>query len=134
MEAHLSENGRELSLVRVSWGIYDPLEGERHMLEDDIEAVVSCKGFKGADDIMIPEAAKQVQRLRRRLGREFSHMDKFDWRGFPYSHDQGATEIKVIYLFVPLPRGFPCGSELKCPSCCRFDGSRLRFVCLARAI
>jgi hypothetical protein len=47
-----------LPFVRVSRGIYDPLEGDRHILENNVEAIIGCEGFKRGDDIVMPEAAK----------------------------------------------------------------------------
>jgi hypothetical protein len=59
-EAYLSEDGRKLSLVRVSWRSYDLLEGEGHMLEDNVEAVVGCERFKGSDDISVLKLSEKV--------------------------------------------------------------------------
>ena len=66
-EAYLSKDGRELSLIRISWRSYDPLEGDGHMLEDYVKAVVGRESFKGGDDISVLELSEQVERLRGRF-------------------------------------------------------------------
>jgi hypothetical protein len=49
-----------LSLVKISWRPYDPFEGEGHMLEDNVEAVVGCKSFEGGDDISVLKLSIQL--------------------------------------------------------------------------
>jgi hypothetical protein len=104
---YLTEDGRELSLVRISWRSYDPLEGEGHMLKDKIEAAVGCESLEGGDDISVLKLSKQVQRLRGRLDCECSHMDELNGRGLSNSHFHGAAEFNVVDLLVLPPRGFP---------------------------
>ena len=63
-EAYLSEDGRELSLVRISWRSYDPFEGEGHMLENNVKTVVGCESFEGGDDISVLKLSIHVQRKK----------------------------------------------------------------------
>lgn len=112
----MSEDSRELLLVRVSWRSYDLLEGEGHMLEDNVEAVVGCESFKGGDEISVLKLSKQVKRLRGSVSCKCSHIDELNGRGLSNSHFHGATELNIIDLFVFLPRGSPRCPELEGPT------------------
>jgi hypothetical protein len=59
-EACLSEDGRELSLVRISWRSYDALKGDGHMLDDNVEVVVGRESFKSGDDIWVLKLSKHM--------------------------------------------------------------------------
>jgi hypothetical protein len=59
-EAYLSKDSHELSLIRISWRPYNLLEGDGHMLKDNVEAIVSRKSFKGGDNILVLKLSKQV--------------------------------------------------------------------------
>jgi hypothetical protein len=104
---YLTEDSRELSLVRISWRSYNPLEGEGYILKDNIEAAIGCKSFKGGDDISVLKLSKQVQRLCGRLDCECSHMDELNGRGLLNSHFYGAAEFNVVDLLILPLRGFP---------------------------
>ena len=41
--ANLSEDGSELALVGIGWRPDDLLEGDVHILEDNVETIVSCE-------------------------------------------------------------------------------------------
>lgn len=72
------------------------------MLEDNVEAVVSYKGFERGDDISVLKLLIHVQRLRGRLGYEYSHMDELNRRSLLNSHFHRATELNVVDLLVLL--------------------------------
>ena len=61
--AHLSEDGSELSLVRTSWGPGNLLEGDGHILEDNVEAIVSCESVQGGNDVTVLKVSEHVERL-----------------------------------------------------------------------
>ncbi len=101
-EAYLSEDGRELLLVRISWRPYDLFKGEGHMLEDNIEAVVGCESFESSNDISVLKLSIYVQCLRGRLGGECSYIDKLYRRGLSNSHFYGAAKFNVVDILVLL--------------------------------
>jgi hypothetical protein len=133
-EAYLSEDGRELSLVRIGGRPHDLFEGEWHMLKDNVEAVVGCESVEGSDDILVLKLSIYVQRLRGRLSCEYSHMDELNGRGLPKSHFHGATQFNVVDLLVLLPRGFPRCSEPEGATRRRLDGPRERLLSPDRGI
>jgi len=130
----LSEDGRELSLVRIGGRPHDLFEGKGHMLEDNIEAVVGCESFEGGDDISVLKLSIYVQRLCGRLGCECSHLDELNGRGLSNSHFHGAAEFNVIDLLVLPSRGFPRYSESEGATCRRSDSLRLHLSLLGRGV
>jgi hypothetical protein len=103
------------------------------MLEDNVKAVVSCKSFKGGNNISVLKLSKQVQRLCSCVGYECSYMDELNGRGLPNRYFHRATEFNVVDLLVPLC-GFPRCSELKGAIRRRSDSPSLCLSCPSRGI
>lgn len=59
----LSEDGSELSLVRIGWGSYDPLEGDGHMFQDNVETIVGGEGLEGGNNVPVLNLSEHVERL-----------------------------------------------------------------------
>jgi hypothetical protein len=81
------------------------------MLEDNIEAAVCYKYFKGSNDISMLKLSIQVQRLFSYVSRKRSAMDELNRRDLTNRHFHWLTELNIVDLFVLFPRGFPRGSE-----------------------
>ena len=109
--AHLSEDGSHLSLVGIGWGLDDLLEGDGHILEDNVETIVSCESVEGRNDVTVPNVSEHVERLLGRWLRERSYMNELNRRRLSNRHLNGATKFKVVNLLVPRPRRFPCRLE-----------------------
>jgi len=107
----LSEDSSELSLVGIGGGPDSLLEGDGHMLEDNVEAVVSGESVQGGNDVRVLKASEHVERLLGGWLWECSHMDELNRRRLPNRYPNGATKFKVVDLLVPLPWRFSCSES-----------------------
>lgn len=123
-EAYLAEDSGKLSFIRISWRPYDLLEGDRHMLNDNVQVVVSRESFEGGHNILVLKLSIHVQCLCSRLGFEGSHMDELYRIGLSNSYCHEAAEFNIVDLLVRLPWGFPRHPQLEGATRWRSDSPR----------
>jgi hypothetical protein len=123
LETYLSEDSCELSLIGVSWGSYDPLKGDRHILGGNVEAIITSESLKRGNDITMLKVSEHVERRLSIRFREYSNVNELNRGHLPNSHFHGAAEFNVIDLIVPYPRRPPCCSQLEGATCRKSNSS-----------
>lgn len=101
--SHLSKDSCQLPFRRIFSTLYDLVEGDRHMFEDNVERCLSSEGVKSFDNVGMLDASMHIKRLLGSCNGKCPHGYEPRERRLSLCHSDRTVEVEIQNFTVDFP-------------------------------